>query len=62
MTGTVKYDMTKHIDQPKLKKELDMGLGIKLYFKLKISDTHKLLDPKLFEIETSENMDEEVDI
>ena len=54
--------MTKHIDQPKLKKELDMGLGIKLYFKLKISDTHKLLDPQLFEIETSENMDEEVDI
>ena len=39
-----------------------MGSGIKIYFKLKISDTHKLVDPELFEKETSENMDDEVDI
>jgi len=62
ITGNVKFDMTKLIDQPKVKKELDMGSGIKIYFKLKVSDTHKLVDPELFEKETSENMDEETDV
>ena len=48
ITGTVKYDMTKHIDQPRVKKEIDMGKGIKLYVKFKLTDSHKLVDPELF--------------
>jgi hypothetical protein len=39
-----------------------MGSGIKIYFKLRITDTHKLVDPDLFEKETSERMDDEVDV
>ena len=62
VTGNVKFDMTKLIDQPKVKKELDMGSGIKIFFKLQVSDTHKLVDPDLFEKETSENMEEETDV
>ena len=56
----VKYDMTKHIDASRSIQEkiIDLGRGIKITMRLKLTASHKLVDGELFNEEKSEELNE----
>ena len=57
---SVKYDMTKHIETSRQlqEKTIDLGKGIKLTMRLKLTASHKLVDGELFNVEMSEELNE----
>ena len=53
--------MTKHIDiaRSAQQKTVDFGKGIKLKMRLKLTASHKMVDGDLFEVEKSEELNED---